>query len=202
MKGYITNIEEATKKNKDYRHVLYTAKNSQLVVMSLRPGEEIGEEVHELDQFIRFEEGEGKVMLDGVKDKRLSKIQIGKGIALEIPPEAKALIVAEQEIDDCELQTDYFNVRTAKRIVLGYSIHTRNVFSEMRKFACKIEQTKHLAEKNEQYEHRENYSGGSGYFLKSSSHYSSGWIIRKEIKWHSEWSEEIYISLAESGGLI
>ena len=136
------------------------------------------------------------------KDKRLSKIQIGKGIALEIPPEAKALIVAEQEIDDCELQTDYFNVRTAKRIVLGYSIHTRNVFSEMRKFACKIEQTKHLAEKNEQYEHRENYSGGSGYFLKSSSHYSSGWIIRKEIKWHSEWSEEIYISLAESGGVI
>src|SRR3989344_9167444 len=67
MKGYITNIEEATKKNKDYRRVLYTAKNSQLVLMSLRPGEEIGEEVHELDQFIRFEEGEGKVMLDGVE---------------------------------------------------------------------------------------------------------------------------------------
>ena len=67
MKGYITNIEEATKENKDYRRVLYTAKNSQLVLMALKPGEEIGEEAHELDQFIRFEEGEGKVMLDGVE---------------------------------------------------------------------------------------------------------------------------------------
>ena len=67
MKGYIVNIEEETKKNKDYRRVLYTAKNSQLVLMALKPGEEIGEEVHELDQFIRFEEGEGKVMLDGVE---------------------------------------------------------------------------------------------------------------------------------------
>ena len=64
MKGYIANIEEATKKNKDYRRVLYTSKNSQLVLMSLKPGEEIGEEVHDLDQFIRFEEGEGKVMID------------------------------------------------------------------------------------------------------------------------------------------
>lgn len=66
MKGYITNIEKATKKNNDYRRVLYTAKNSQLVLMSLKPGEEIGEEVHHLDQFIRFEEGEGKVILDSV----------------------------------------------------------------------------------------------------------------------------------------
>lgn len=65
MRGYITNIEEAAKENKHYRHVLYTGKNSQLVLMSLRPGEEIGEEVHDLDQFIRFEEGEGKVILDG-----------------------------------------------------------------------------------------------------------------------------------------
>lgn len=67
MKGYITNIERATKENTDYRRVLYTAKNSQLVLMNLRPGEEIGEEVHELDQFIRFEEGRGTVILDGVE---------------------------------------------------------------------------------------------------------------------------------------
>ncbi len=67
MKGYITNIEQATKENTDYRRVLYTAKNSQLVLMCLKPGEEIGEEVHKLDQFIRFEEGEGKVIFDGVE---------------------------------------------------------------------------------------------------------------------------------------
>lgn len=67
MKGYLTNIEKSTKENADYRRVLYTAKHSQLVLMNLRPGEEIGEETHHLDQFIRFEEGEGKVILDGIE---------------------------------------------------------------------------------------------------------------------------------------
>ena len=63
--SYITNIEAATKENTDYRRVLYTAKHSQLVLMSLEPGVEIGMEVHELDQFIRIEEGEGQAILDG-----------------------------------------------------------------------------------------------------------------------------------------
>lgn len=67
MKGHITNIEQATRENTDYRRVLYTAKHHQLVLMSLAPGEEIGEEVHQLDQFFRFEEGQGKVILDGVE---------------------------------------------------------------------------------------------------------------------------------------
>ena len=67
MKGYITNIEKAALDNNDYRRVLYTAKHSQLVLMSLAPGEEIGEEVHELDQFIRIEAGQGLAILDGVK---------------------------------------------------------------------------------------------------------------------------------------
>lgn len=65
-KGYIVNIEEETLTNTDYRRVLYTAENCQLVVMCLRPGEEIGEEVHTLDQFIRFEAGKAQVLLDGV----------------------------------------------------------------------------------------------------------------------------------------
>ena len=67
MKGYITNIEKATTENNNFRQVLYTAKNSQLVLMSLKPKEEIGEEVHTLDQFIRVEEGEGKAVLDGME---------------------------------------------------------------------------------------------------------------------------------------
>ena len=67
MKGYFTHIEQATKENTDYRHVLYTAKHHQLVLMSLAPGEEIGEEVHHLDQFFRFEEGQGKAVLDGIE---------------------------------------------------------------------------------------------------------------------------------------
>ena len=69
MKGYVDNIEEATIKNNNFRKVLYTARHSQLLVMSLKPGEEIGEEVHELDQFIRIEEGEGKAVLDGVEHR-------------------------------------------------------------------------------------------------------------------------------------
>lgn len=67
MKGYIVNIEKVTEENNNFRKVLYTAKNSQLVVMSLKPSEDIGEEVHDLDQFIRIEEGKGKAILDGVE---------------------------------------------------------------------------------------------------------------------------------------
>lgn len=79
MKGYITNLEKATGENTDYRRVLYTAKHSQLVLMCLAPGEEIGEEVHPLDQFIRLETGEGKAILDGVEHP------LSAGDALVIP---------------------------------------------------------------------------------------------------------------------
>ena len=66
MKGYCDNIERATLANEDFRRVLYTGKNLQLVLMTLMPGEEIGSEVHEdRDQFFRFEEGEGMVDIDG-----------------------------------------------------------------------------------------------------------------------------------------
>lgn len=66
MPGYVANIEKATKDNDDFRKVLFTAGHSQLVVMTLEPGEEIGMEVHgNLDQFIRIEEGAGKAVLDG-----------------------------------------------------------------------------------------------------------------------------------------
>lgn len=66
MNGYLVNIEQETLENSAYRRVLYTAPGSQLVLMNLLPGEEIGEEVHELDQFIRLESGKGRVTLDGV----------------------------------------------------------------------------------------------------------------------------------------
>ena len=65
MDGFLINIEKATLQNDNFRKVLNTAQNSQLVVMSLLPGEDIGTEVHDLDQFIRIESGRGKVVLDG-----------------------------------------------------------------------------------------------------------------------------------------
>lgn len=65
MKGYVSNIEQGALENDYFRKVLYTDERLQLVVMSLSAGEDIGEEVHTLDQFIRVEEGEGKAILDG-----------------------------------------------------------------------------------------------------------------------------------------
>lgn len=64
--GYIDDIEEKTKQNSNFRKVLYTGKHMQLVVMSLKPGEDIGEEVHDtVDQFFRIEEGQATVVIDG-----------------------------------------------------------------------------------------------------------------------------------------
>jgi len=66
MAGYVTNIEEEAVKNNNFRKVLFTSSHSQLVVMSLKPGEDIGMETHpNVDQFIRIEEGEGRAILDG-----------------------------------------------------------------------------------------------------------------------------------------
>lgn len=67
MKGYIGDIEKETKDNNNFRKVLYTSKNSQLVVMCIQPGDEIGEEVHDLDQFIRIEDGKAKAILNDVE---------------------------------------------------------------------------------------------------------------------------------------
>jgi len=70
MKGYCDDIQKRTLDNEDFRRVLYTGKNIQLVLMTLKPGEEIGEEVHEdRDQFFRIEEGEGTVYIDGAANR-------------------------------------------------------------------------------------------------------------------------------------
>jgi mannose-6-phosphate isomerase-like protein (cupin superfamily) len=66
MKGLVTNIEKATLENENYRQVLYTGMSSQLVLMTIQPGDEIGSETHDLDQFIRIEAGQAVVTLDGV----------------------------------------------------------------------------------------------------------------------------------------
>ena len=70
MKGFVDDIDRLTVENKDFRRVLYTGKHLQLVLMALRPGEEIGEEVHDdHDQFFRIEKGEGEVWIDGQRTK-------------------------------------------------------------------------------------------------------------------------------------
>ena len=79
MKGFVKNIEQIATKNEDFRQVLYTAKNCQLVIMALKPKEEIGMEVHKLDQFFRVEEGTGEAVLDGVHTP------ISAGFAVIVP---------------------------------------------------------------------------------------------------------------------
>jgi len=79
MKGFVQDIEALAIKNEYFRQVLYTAKYCQLVVMALKPAEEIGAEVHKLDQFFRVEEGSGEAVLDGIR----SPIQ--SGFAVIVP---------------------------------------------------------------------------------------------------------------------
>jgi mannose-6-phosphate isomerase-like protein (cupin superfamily) len=79
MKGFVQDIEALAIKNDEFRRVLYTAKNCQLVLMALKPKGEIGAEVHKLDQFFRVEEGSGEVVLDGVRTP------IRAGFAVVVP---------------------------------------------------------------------------------------------------------------------
>lgn len=190
-----------------------------------------------------------------------------------IPAEAQAVIVAKLEIDDSEPQTDYFSTHTGKTVILGWSKHQKDLFSEMRKYAHLIPETKHLGvgcgwfeprvivnedahynggtawkgcgspwhrelvedengqrihfltlkeaeqyitEKGtpepinidgktitfswkieeEQIEHREKYSMGAGYYLKSP-HGRGGWQIEKEQKYREDWGDSLYKAMGE-----
>ena len=87
MNGYVQDIEALAVGNDVFRRVLYTAKHCQLVLMALKPGEEIGAEVHKLDQFFRVEQGIGEAVLDGVATK------IRAGFAIVVPAGAKHNII-------------------------------------------------------------------------------------------------------------
>lgn len=87
MKGFISNIEDLAVRNSDFRQVLYTSKHCQLVLMALKPKEDIGAEVHKLDQFFRVEEGSGTAVLDGVTTA------ISAGFAVLVPAGTKHNII-------------------------------------------------------------------------------------------------------------
>ena len=101
MKGYILNIEERALANDYFREVLYTDERVQLVVMSLLPQEEIGEEVHQLDQFLRVEKGSGKAMLDGVEHA------IADGSAVVVPKGTRHNIINTSSTEPMKLYTLY-----------------------------------------------------------------------------------------------
>ena len=102
MKGYRGEIEKDTLENENFRKVLYTGKNSQLVLMSLLPKEEIGMEIHaENDQFFRFEKGEGKVIIDG------NEYEVSDGVAIVVPAGAQHNVINVSETETLKLYTIY-----------------------------------------------------------------------------------------------
>ncbi len=101
MNGYVVNIEKETEQNDNFRKVLYTAKNSQLVAMSIEPRGEIGEEVHELDQFIRIEKGEAKFILKGVE------YEAADGYAAVIPAGVRHNVINVSGSEALKLYTLY-----------------------------------------------------------------------------------------------
>ena len=92
-----------------------------------------------------------------------------------VPDDAVAVIIGEQHESECDPYTDYFGSGIVRTVILGFSTHTRDLFPEMRKAAARFEGTAHLAERNAEYEHREKYSMGHGYYL--GTHRYSGWQV-------------------------
>ncbi len=87
LKGFVTDIENDTINNSNFRKVLYTGEHSQLVLMSIKVGEDIGDEVHDVDQFFRVDEGTGKVIING------HETEIKDGFAIVVPAGAKHNII-------------------------------------------------------------------------------------------------------------
>lgn len=102
MKGFYSNIEKDTLENQNFRQVLFTGEHSQLVLMTLQAGEEIGAEIHDnIDQFLRFEKGEGKVVIDDEEYK------VKDGDAVIVPAGAKHNVINTSSQEALHLYTIY-----------------------------------------------------------------------------------------------
>jgi len=102
MKGFCENIEKNTLENNNFRKVLYTAKHSQLVLMCLKPQEEIGMEVHpDNDQFFRIEKGQGKCIIDS------NEYEIKDGTAIIVPAGSQHNVINASETEELKLYTIY-----------------------------------------------------------------------------------------------
>ena len=122
-------------------------------------------------------EAERKVKEAREEYERIAKIGAERLRPL-IPTDAKAAIIGTLRVSECDSYTDYYDYSIVRTVILGFSKHTRNLSSEMRKHAANFEGTAYLAEYNADYEHRENYSMGDGMYLGRNKY--SGWTIEKE----------------------
>ena len=143
--------------------------------------------------------GDKKVSLEEVEDRKKAanayrdeqdrrhnelhdRINRNREILKSVTPEGCSyVVVAEYKEDRSNSMIDYYGTTTAQVVVLGFSKHGRRLFSEMRKFAAvsDIEEVRMLAAKNTEFEHREDYTGGGGLYLKDGPRYSTGWSIHK-----------------------
>lgn len=122
-------------------------------------------------------EAERKAEEEREEYERIAKIGAERLRPL-IPTDAKAVIIGTLRVNECDSYTDYYDYSIGRTVILGFSKHTRNLFSEMRKHAANFEETAYLAEYNADFEHRENYSMGDGMYLGRNKY--SGWTIDKE----------------------
>lgn len=101
MAGFIDNIEQLTLNNKYFRQVVYTAKSTQLTLMHLQPSEDIGEEVHDVDQFLRIEKGAGRAVLNGVESR------LNDGSVVIVPAGVQHNIINDSDTEPMKLYTLY-----------------------------------------------------------------------------------------------
>ena len=112
MKGFVSNIEKDTIENNNFRKVVYTAKDCQLVLMSLAPNEEIGMEIHaDNDQFFRIEKGQGKVLIDG------NEYAVSDGFAVVVPACSQHNVINISATESLKLYTIYSPAHHADKIV-------------------------------------------------------------------------------------
>lgn len=110
MAGYVTNIERETLKNRNFRKVLFTGPHHQLVVMSLKPGEEIGKEKHDVDQFFRVEQGRGVVVMNG----KSSRVKAESGFVVPAGTEHNVINKGDE---DMRLYTIYSSPQHADGVI-------------------------------------------------------------------------------------
>ena len=131
-KGFVIDIEDAVRENENFRRVVYTGAHSQLVLMTLKPGEEIGMEVHEtVDQFFRIEQGRGKIIIDGneyaIEEDFAAIVPAGanhnvvntgedamKLYTIYSPPEHRDQVIHQTKDDAMADQTDHFDGKTTE----------------------------------------------------------------------------------------
>ena len=194
----MVDLEKKTFAHKQSYELLFIAEKTSNRIQSyitekILPPDEVLEYYQAAEQAQKNDK-DTKARLQAERDQLIAK---GRELFKKyIPETAQALILGVREIDESDMMTDYFHVSSGETIILGWSTHRRDLFSEMRKHAHLIPETTHLTEPNKAHEHREKYSMGRGFYLKASHSYSNGWTIKKENK-YGDWYDGLYVSIAK-----